>query len=182
MGVLLGEGNGGRFDVTGPDGGSTQRSGGGAEDSGAGPDVKDGLAGAENPFEEFEAELGGLVFSAPENVGSDHSEAEAAGRGRIVAVGRAEEKALSNEQGLPVIPPDVTLLGSGFDGGGVSGGELCSGGGGGKEDLVAGIVFDDSLDGVVVGPVGEQAFPLLLRAAEAYGVAHYSRLSALTRQ
>ncbi len=181
-GVLLGEGDGGWFDVTGPDGGGPEGAGGSTENSGAGSDVENGLAGEENLFEQFETELGGLMLPSAEDVGSDHGEAEAAGRGGIVAIWRTEEKALADEEGLPVVPPDVALLGDGFDRGVVGGGEFFSSGGGGKEDLVADSVLDYPLDGVVVGPVGEEVFPLCFRAAEAYAVAHYSRLSALTRQ
>ena len=111
MGVLLGQFDGGWLDITGPDGGSTQCAGCGAEDSGAGPNVEDGLAGTEDLFEKFEAELRGLMFATAKDVGSDHGKAESAGRGGIVAIGWAEEKTLADEEGLPVIPPDVKLVG-----------------------------------------------------------------------
>ncbi len=126
MGVLPGQFDGGRLHITGPDRGGAQCPGGGAEDSGAGPNVENGLAGAEDLFKEFEAQLCGLMFTTTKNVGSDHGEAEPAGRGGIVAIGRAKEKTLANQEGLPVIPPDVTLLGRRFDRGGVGGGESFS--------------------------------------------------------
>ena len=69
-----------------------------------------------------------------------------------------------------------------MDSGGVGVGEFFSSGGGSEEDLIAAVVFYNALDRVVVGPVGEQVFPILFRTMEANGEAHYSRFSALTRQ